>query len=415
MTELKYKLIRAGKKELNSGTGSKQRFFQLQALRDIPEHNVKAGDLGGYVTQKNILDHKGSCWIGGEAQVTGYVYVTDNAYLGDNAYVGSNVSFQSISIQENAKIYGNATVRNNIRSSYGKAIIKGNVKIHGRASVHGILEIFDNVEIYDNADIKAGVRVLGNSKIYGNAVLHQGCRVIDTIVTGLAEISEGDRIRNGNPDTSGINGSNGKIQHVQELEEYVKTQKIYIQELEEQRNFHAAKVFEQESTADSSAQSSEHLDFFNEITANIDSYATDIVKIIKYPAMVDPSVSETLAMTVARKKATRLSKKPASEEFAMAVAELEEKFILAEAQACKLASTLLSDEDKKKTRKASDLLRIASNEASSEQEKKVAFAQGFKQLEGVIAVPEIAVDTFRVKIGLKELEASDALQMENGS
>lgn len=414
MTELKYKLIRAGRVNPNVPDDNKRRYFRLQALRDIPEHGVKEGDLGGYVTGKKILSHEGSCWIGGEAQVVGDVFVIDDAYVGGQAFIRSSLSPRVIVIKDKAKIYDNASIISYTGTSIS-AVIKDEAEVYGNAVLQSVFEVSGTAKIYGEAFIKENSIIMGNSTIYGNAVLNQDCRVIDTIVNGFAEIGVGDRIRNGKLDTSGINGSNGEIQHVQELEEYVKTQKIYIQELEEHRNFHASKVFEQGRTADSAVQSSEYLDFFHEITASIDSYATDIVKIIKYPAMVDPSVPETLAMTVARKKASRLSRKPESEEFAVAVAELEEKFILAEAQSCKLASTLLSDDDKKKTRKASDLLRIASDDASSEHEKKVAFVQGFKQLEGVIAVPEIAVDAFRVKIGLKELEASDALQMDNGS
>lgn len=409
MTELKYKLIRAGKKELNNGSGSKRRFFQVQALRDIPAHGVKAGDLGGYVTRKDSLAHEGDCWIGGEAQAIGYVSIEGNAYIGGKAYLHSPVSAQCIYIEDNAKIYENAKLLYDFASN-NDVFIKGNAKIHGNARLAGVLEVSDDVEIYGDASIKAGVRILGNSKIHENAVLEKNSRVIDTVVNGLAEIGEGDRIRNGKLDTSGINSADSDIQKFHDLEEYVKGQQVYIKELEVERDSFASKVFETEDKISRPTQNSETLDFFNEITANIDSYAADIVKIIKYPAMVDPSVPETLAMTVALKKARRLSKKPESEEFATAVAELEEKFIRAEAQAFKLASTLLSDEDKKKTRKASDLFRVASNEASSEQEKKVAFIQGFKQLEGVIPVPEVAVDTFRIKIGLKELETLSSLE-----
>lgn len=77
----------------------------------------------------------------------------------------------------------------------------------------------------------------------------------------------------------------------------------------------------------------------------------------------------------------------------------------AESNAMKLSSSLLSGEELKKMDKAKDLLAIASNEASTEHEKKVSFQQAFKQLEGIIVVPEMAVDTFRAKIGLKEIEA----------
>lgn len=77
---------------------------------------------------------------------------------------------------------------------------------------------------------------------------------------------------------------------------------------------------------------------------------------------------------------------------------------LCDSFALKTASTMLSATDKKKVDKVDDLLAIASNDASTEHEKKIAFQQAFKHLEGIIVVPEVAVETFKVKIGLKELE-----------
>jgi hypothetical protein len=43
--------------------------------------------------------------------------------------------------------------------------------------------------------------------------------------------------------------------------------------------------------------------------------------------------------------------------------------------------------------------------AATENEKINAFKQGFKQLEGIIIVPEQAVTALRVKAGIAELEA----------
>jgi carbonic anhydrase/acetyltransferase-like protein (isoleucine patch superfamily) len=404
MTDRKYKLIRGGWQVSGIEEDSIRRYYRLKALRDIPEHGVKAGDLGGYVNNKKILSHEGSCWIGENAKVVDRVFVTGDAYIGGNALIRCSLTDLKIVIKDHAKIHGDAYIVSHRTVPTQITTIKDSAEIYGSPKIISALEISGNSKIYGNAQLQ-GARVMGNSEVYDDAILNKGSRIIDTILNGLAEVGEGERLRNGKLDTSGIIGAEGETQKFDTLEEYVKTQQTYIQELEVERNSFASKAFEIETKMPPEATNSENLDFFHEITANIDSYATDIVKIIKYPAMVDPSVPETLAMTVALKKVKRLSRNPENEEFATALAELEEKFILAEAQAFKLASTLLSDDDKKKTRKASDLLRIASNEASSEQEKRVAFIQGFKQLEGVIPVPEIAVDAFRVRIGLPELEA----------
>jgi hypothetical protein len=45
------------------------------------------------------------------------------------------------------------------------------------------------------------------------------------------------------------------------------------------------------------------------------------------------------------------------------------------------------------------------DDAASENEKQVAFKQGLKQLEGIILVPENAIETFRVSAGIAQLTA----------
>ena len=44
---------------------------RIRALRDIPEANVKAGDLGGYLEKEENLCISGAAWVSGEAQVSG--------------------------------------------------------------------------------------------------------------------------------------------------------------------------------------------------------------------------------------------------------------------------------------------------------------------------------------------------------
>lgn len=60
----KYELIPVGRRPVHR-TDKIRNFYQLKALRDIPEHNVKAGDLGGFVTSPKTLSPFSSCWIGG--------------------------------------------------------------------------------------------------------------------------------------------------------------------------------------------------------------------------------------------------------------------------------------------------------------------------------------------------------------
>lgn len=42
---------------------------RIRAVRDIPEHNVKAGDLGGWLETEENLSHNGAAWVMNSAYV----------------------------------------------------------------------------------------------------------------------------------------------------------------------------------------------------------------------------------------------------------------------------------------------------------------------------------------------------------
>lgn len=398
----KYKLLSVEKVSFPWEGWPDKKMRRIQALRDIPEHGVKAGDLGGYVSNGNILSQSDSCWIDKDAVVFGHVEVLGNVYIGDNALVVNAPSDFKIRITENVAITGNAkvfTTHTPTQSSHVELLkysgsvsfsgdcsieslknASGRAKVSGKALLNQCQEITDDVEIYDNASLSEGVKVLGKTTISGNvkvgkdAIIRNSILADDVKVFSYSNVFEQKMDSNGTVDiVDGVPSANKAVVH----------------DAIEPINV---------------VSSSPALEIFREIQESIASYETDIVKLIKYPAMVDKSVPETLAMTMALKKARRCSKTPDSQDFRAAVDDLDEKFTVAESNAIKIVSTILSDEEKKKTEKAKDLLAIAANEGSSENEKKVSFKQAFKQLEGVIAVPEVAVDTFRVKIGLQELE-----------
>lgn len=399
MAEPKYKLVRAGRIQSNHEDVGKLRLLRLQALRDIPEHGVKTGDFGGYISKKVNLSHEGSCWVGEDAQVSGQVEISDSAYIGGRATVTCNMTGSKILISGEAKITGHSRVMTytNDKGEDPKMIteIKDRAEVSGEAFCRGVFEVSDNSKVYGNARVIEKVRISGDSEVYGSAQLNRECTIVDTIINGHAIVGTGEQLRNGKVDKTGIRGT-VEIQTGNNPATYLPNDVVGSSVVTGQTFDTATPI---------SAEAQEALSLLHEIKDNMASYETDIVKLIKYPAMVDKGIPETLAMTVALKKVERLSVRPASDEFREAVEMLEQKFLVAESNAIKMAATILSEDQLKRTQKAKDLLSIASDDASSETEKKVAFVQGFKQLEGVIAVPESAYDTFRINIGLKEIEA----------
>jgi carbonic anhydrase/acetyltransferase-like protein (isoleucine patch superfamily) len=411
----KYKLIRTKKMPINNNDWKPQRFYQLVALRDIPLHDVKVGDLGGFVGDKYILSHDGDCWIGENAQVIDNVRIIGDAYVGGNALLVNFLGWPFI-VKDRARITGDVEAwlhvearSNNPRPHDLKMVISGNADISGKswlenvrevsgnAKIHGEVVLEDvsvvsgSVEICGKVKIREGVILLGNTKISGETTVGNGVSIRDCIISDV-EI----------PNYSEING---QIITADGLSMRPK------KEVTVAYKSHNTSAVQEIEALDSTAhdpgmppKAKRIMAVYQETLAGIASYETDIVKIIKYPVMTDRTDPLTRAMVSALKDAQHFADNPEDPDFMEAVRTLEDAYLAAESHALKLAGTVLSDDERKKMERAKDLLAIASNEGSSENEKKVSFKQAFKQLEGVVVVPEIAIDTFRVKIGLAELE-----------
>lgn len=54
---------------------------RIRALIDIPEHDVKAGDLGGWIEAERNLSQNGEAWVTGSARVIGNAWVSGNARI----------------------------------------------------------------------------------------------------------------------------------------------------------------------------------------------------------------------------------------------------------------------------------------------------------------------------------------------
>ena len=420
----KYELIKVGKSKIHRSDQTR-RFYQVKALRNIPEHNVKAGDLGGFVTHKNTLSHEGSCWIGGEAQTVGtHIRIIEDAFIGDKVVVQTFSSgfrnFAPIIISGNAEITENATVTSSYTwihapdkcsitqnaKIYGNAYLDSAIEVRGASKIYGESKVIkayeiDNCEIYDNAVISRGCN-LNNSSVSGNTEVQEESNIRSSVICGDAVIyknqiiTEGTVIEGQQVLKEGYREPDSVFGKIPSIESLLKPEVPAIAG-------GMGKTQNKQLSSSGNAVSPGIMKAYREVCENIDAYRTDIVKIIKYPVMTDQRDDHTLDMMVALKTAQRLEGDD-PKEFKEAVLALEKVFMKAESNARRIASSLLSESEKRKTEKAKDLFQVASNEVSSEQEKKVAFIQGFKQLEGIVDVPEVAVDTFRIKIGLPQLE-----------
>jgi UDP-3-O-[3-hydroxymyristoyl] glucosamine N-acyltransferase len=110
---------------------------RIQATRDLPKHNVKMGDLGGYVEYEDNLQ--------------------DEAWIFDNAKA-----------YERSVVSGRAVLRCAARA-FGWARIYENAIVGDRALVYNEAEVCGNAVINDCVEIYGRARICGNIQIYGLA------------------------------------------------------------------------------------------------------------------------------------------------------------------------------------------------------------------------------------------------------
>lgn len=109
---IKYRLLRL----LAGGT----KLFQIVANKDIPQHEVKAGDLGGYIESESNLCQFGSSWIDDTSIVLGNSRIGNLGYVSSNSYVDGSANI-SISNIVNSEVHGNMFIS-------GSAILSSVVK-----------------------------------------------------------------------------------------------------------------------------------------------------------------------------------------------------------------------------------------------------------------------------------------------
>ena len=83
---------------------------RIRALRDIPEHGVTAGDLGGWIESERNLAQSDNAWVYDNARVYGDAQVYGNAWVYDNACV-----YGSACVSDDARVYGDARITGNAR------------------------------------------------------------------------------------------------------------------------------------------------------------------------------------------------------------------------------------------------------------------------------------------------------------
>ena len=107
---------------------------RIRALKDF--HDVKKGELGGWIEKEKNLSHEGNCWIYNNACIMNDACVMNDACMFDNT-----------KMRDYSRMYGNS-------------------------SMFGYAQMWDNAQLWDNAEMQGDAIMSGNSKISGNAQIY---------------------------------------------------------------------------------------------------------------------------------------------------------------------------------------------------------------------------------------------------
>lgn len=168
----KYELI-----SVPGSTNDPRGMCRIRALIDIPEANVRIGDLGGWVLGEYNLSHYGTCWISGEAVVRGDARVLEDAQVGGYSLIDGE-----------AEVYGHARV-------LGGAEVGENARVHGNARIYDDASVYGNARVYGNAVIGEQATVSDKAQVYDDARMHGTSMAVDWAhVHGDADLIAGERV-----------------------------------------------------------------------------------------------------------------------------------------------------------------------------------------------------------------------------
>lgn len=128
--------------------------YQIKALRDIPLHSVKAGDVGGFVSSEGVISQEGDAWIAKRGTVI-HESETQVCIKGDTLLERGFIYNSVIDIKK--RIY--------CKEILDSTITGDNILIEGLLSIHSsCIQAVGRIVIYKNAKII-------NSSIFGNDIL----------------------------------------------------------------------------------------------------------------------------------------------------------------------------------------------------------------------------------------------------
>lgn len=408
--------------------------YRVIALRDIPRHGITAGQVGGYVESQLNLNQEGDAWVGDDACIVGKARAKDNSLVSGNALVEGTAEVSklhswvggSAQVKDNAHVVGEEFIISDNSQILDSAYVEDcylseNVIVSGKSVLYDATLLGESM-VKDKAEVR-------DSTLRDSAVIQDEAYIVESVVSGTSIIGGMGRVEKSKIRENTHISGNVKIKENTVCEgnnilsgDLVIPPNYYVVNKTITGNTSFMGVLSSDSlpidavkntegSSPLSASLNEHavmtefVSLVEGIEAEYKTYSTDIVKLIKYPLMADPSVPETQEFLFLLRKAKRLFGSKDKEAQQDIAEKLERAFMVTEAKALKVSSSVYSDEERKKTEDAKTFIARACDENSTIAEKKISFRSTMRALEGVVPLPEDAINAYREKVGLLEIEA----------
>ena len=103
--------------------------YRIRALKDFSD--VKAGDLGGWVSNEDNLRQEGNCWIYNNAKCMDSSRIYDNSAMYDNAVMYNSSKMHDFSAMfDDSKMRGRSEMHS-CSGMFNDSILKGEEKLYG--------------------------------------------------------------------------------------------------------------------------------------------------------------------------------------------------------------------------------------------------------------------------------------------
>lgn len=152
------------------------------------------------------------------------------------------------------------------------------------------------------------------------------------------------------------------------------------------------------------------LSSFHSIDEQWAEWEMDILRVVQYPSLFNLGVDSTRSFHEALNYARQVY--PAEGEpferdhpFLKAVSTLETAWKYASSEALRLKTVGFDDDERKRLDRALGLLRIAMDVAGTPAERQVSYKRALKELDGLIHVPDSAMNSIEAMVFAGEIEA----------